>query len=490
MNLDTSSQDQGVLSRVEQRGIEPVPSNERNGSPGQLFWVWFAANISILGIPLGATLVALGLNVWQAVLATAIGAFGSFALVGVISIAGRRGGAPSLTLTRSIFGVRGNIGPTLIALLSRLGWETVNTITGASALLSLSVICFGTAAGYKDVPWLTFVCVLIFVALTAVISVAGHSFILTVQKWATWVFGALTLLVVLYLVTTVDWNQLFSGKPGTVSAFIIAVGTIAAGTGIGWVNSGADMARYQKTSVKGSSLILTAAAGAGIPLVVVIGVGSILTAGGSGLASATDPVAAVRSALPAWVSIPYLIAAFAGLLMSNNISVYSAGLTTLTLGIRIPRVYAVTLDILVTTSGAMYFMLGSGGFYGPFVTFISLLAVPLTAWTGVFLVDMMVRKRYDSSALLQLNKESRYWYWHGINVSATMSWLIGLAVGFLFVTAKVSENVTWFSGPLANTVIGRNGLAWLVSLCLAAALYAIFGLPRLLREQTKLPEGR
>src|SRR5690606_35105932 len=92
-----------VLSKYEQRGIEPVPPEERQGSPLELFWVWFAANLSILGIPLGVTLVALGMNLWQAILAAAVGAFGSFAIVGVISIAGRRGGAPSLTLSRATF---------------------------------------------------------------------------------------------------------------------------------------------------------------------------------------------------------------------------------------------------------------------------------------------------------------------------------------------------------------------------------------------------
>ena len=44
--------------QLEIRGIEPVPENECKGNPLQLFWVWFAANISILGLPLGATLVA------------------------------------------------------------------------------------------------------------------------------------------------------------------------------------------------------------------------------------------------------------------------------------------------------------------------------------------------------------------------------------------------------------------------------------------------
>lgn len=62
--MPTTTKQSTILSRVEQRGIEPVPENERNGSPGQLFWVWFAANISIMGIPLGATLIAQGLNLW------------------------------------------------------------------------------------------------------------------------------------------------------------------------------------------------------------------------------------------------------------------------------------------------------------------------------------------------------------------------------------------------------------------------------------------
>ena len=469
--MPTTTKQSTILSRVEQRGIEPVPENERNGSPGQLFWVWFAANISIMGIPLGATLIAQGLNLWQAVLATIIGAFGSFALVGVISIAGKRGGAPTLTLSRAIFGVRGNAGPTLVALLSRLGWETVNTMTGAFALLSLLAIIFGTSADAKHSPLLTFACIAIFVALTVVVSAAGHAFILNVQKWATWVFGALTLLVAIYLATTVDWSSFVGNAPGSASAFLIGIGTIAAGSGIGWVNSGADMARYQKTSVKSGSLVLSAAAGAGIPLVVVIGLGSALTAGNSTIAAAADPVAAVRGALPAWVSIPYLVAAFAGLLMSNNLSVYSAGLTTITLGIRIPRAYAVIVDVVVTTCGALYFTLGSDGFYGPFVTFISLLAIPLSTWAGIFLTDMISRKRYDADGLMNLQADSPYWYWHGINLPAIISWLVGIIAGFLFVTAQVSKDEIWFSGPLAESFLGRNGLAWLVSLLLGGILY-------------------
>ncbi len=464
-----------VLSRVEQRGIEPVPDSQRNGSPGELFWVWFAANISILGIPLGATLIALGLNFVQAIIVAVIGSFVSFAVVGIISIAGRRGGAPTLTLSRSIYGVRGNMFPTLVALISRLGWETVNTVTGAFALLSLMVIAFGTPAGAKDVPVLTLVCIAVFVACTIAVAGAGHAVILKVQKWATWIFGGLTLAVGAYLATTIDWGSFVGGSAGPMSAVIIGIGTIASGTGIGWATSGADMARYQRKSVSGLSLILSAAAGAGIPLVIVIGLGSALTAGDSAIATAGDPIAAVREVLPAWVAVPYLIAAFGGLLLSNHLSVYSAGMATLNLGIRIPRVFAVLVDVVVTTLGAVYFMLISDGFYGPFITFISLLAVPLSAWIGIFLIDMMKRSSYDPDGLLDLTPTSPYWYTGGIEWRALGTWLLACVVGYLFVTARVSESVVWFSGPLSQTVIGENGLAWLVSLLIGAVVYLLLG---------------
>ena len=61
------------LTSYEQRGIEPVPASERGGNPLELFWVWFAANISVLGLPLGVSLIALGLSIPQALFAAPSG---------------------------------------------------------------------------------------------------------------------------------------------------------------------------------------------------------------------------------------------------------------------------------------------------------------------------------------------------------------------------------------------------------------------------------
>jgi len=448
----------GALSAVEQRGIEPVPGTDRDGNPLQLFWVWFAANISILGLPLGATLVAFQfLNIWQALVVAAVGAAGSFAVVGVVSVAGRRGGAPSMTLSRAVFGTRGNAGPTLVALLSRLGWETVNTTTGAFVLLSLFTIAFGTATEAKSVPVLTIVAIAVFELCTLLVSGLGHAAILVIQKWATWIFGALNVAVGVVLVATVDWSAVAAMPAGPITAVLAGIGVIAGGTGIGWANAGADMARYQKLSVKAGRLISASAAGAGIPLVLLIGLGALLTAGDDSLASASDPVAAIRDLLPHWMAVPYLVAAFGGLLLSNHLSVYSAGLTTLTLGVRVPRVYAVALDVTVTFLGAIYFMLIAGNFYGPFITFISLLAIPITAWLGVFLIDMIKRGHYDPEALLDMTPTGAYWYRGGVEWRALTAWAVAIVAGYLL---------------LAN---GLSSIGWIVTFIVAAAGYSAFG---------------
>jgi NCS1 family nucleobase:cation symporter-1 len=460
---------------LETRGIEPVPGSERTGHPMQLFWVWFAANISILALPLGATLVGIDkMAFWQAAVVAVIGSVGSFAIVGAVSIAGRRGGAPGLTLSRAVFGVRGNAGPTLVSLASRLGWETVNTTTAAFALLSLLSIIFGTSATAKSVPVLTIVCIAVFIICTVVVSGLGHKVLVAVQRWATWVFGALNVVVMITLVTRVSWHAVGSAPHASVGVMIAGVGVIAAGTGIGWANASADMSRYQASKVRAGSLVASAAAGAGIPLILLISLGGLLSASDPSLATASNPVAAIRALLPAWVAVPYLIAAFGGLLLSNHLSVYSAGLTTLTLGVRIKRVYAVVVDVVVTLFGSIYFMLIAGSFYTPFIAFISLLAIPITAWVGVFVVDMLRRRDYDPVALMDMKRSSGYWYRAGIEPRAVAAWALAIVSGYLFTTAGTSSSA-WFTGVFAHTWLGTNGLGWVITFIIAAGVYAALG---------------
>jgi len=43
-----------------------------------------------------------------------------------------------------------------------------------------------------------------------------------------------------------------------------------------------------------------------------------------------------------------------------------------------------------------------------------MLAVPITAWVGVFSADMLRRREYDPVALMDTRRTSGYWYLAGI----------------------------------------------------------------------------
>ncbi|HEY6665508.1 MAG TPA: allantoin permease, partial [Propionibacteriaceae bacterium] len=58
---------------VEQNGINSISVNEHRGRPRELFWPWFAANISVLGISYGAFLLGFGISFPQAVIVGVIG---------------------------------------------------------------------------------------------------------------------------------------------------------------------------------------------------------------------------------------------------------------------------------------------------------------------------------------------------------------------------------------------------------------------------------
>lgn len=76
------SKDRGALT-VEEQGIDTISEDERKGTPGSLFWPWFAANISMFAMSYGAWALGFGISLWQATIMAIIGVVVSFLLVGL-----------------------------------------------------------------------------------------------------------------------------------------------------------------------------------------------------------------------------------------------------------------------------------------------------------------------------------------------------------------------------------------------------------------------
>ncbi|MFQ9622045.1 MAG: hypothetical protein ACLR17_07135 [Enterobacteriaceae bacterium] len=193
----------------------------------------------MLGVVYGAVIVSFGLSFWQAILA-AVAGVASFALVGITSIAGKIGRTTTLTLSAS-FLANAVISPHQLLLGESDGLEAVNIITG-----TLTLVALFAAMGLEESLTTTALSLFLFGGLTVLVSVLGQNAVLMMQKWITRIFGAMTLLVVIYLLFTARTGRPSFALPSGswLTGFLPAVSIIAAGTGI--IIAGADYSRDQR----------------------------------------------------------------------------------------------------------------------------------------------------------------------------------------------------------------------------------------------------
>jgi nucleobase:cation symporter-1, NCS1 family len=448
---------------IETRGLEPVPDGERTGHVRELFPTWVAANISVLLLTMGAGLIVFnGLNFWQVLVVGVAAPLVSYGIVGLISIAGKRGGSPGMALSRAVFGQRGNLFPGSLIWVARWGWETINAVTGAYAVLTVLDLLFGVEGNIA----LIVVTLLVFVACTFLVSGLGINALRVCSKWSTYLFGAFSVLVLVHLVANTDWSAVFGKPAGSTAMMVAGIGTIAAG-GISWVPSGPDFTRYLPRAASGRAMVGSTVGGAGIVVLPMVLMGAVMAVSTPDLASATDPVAFIGQILPMWIAVPYLLIALVGMLLINSMSMYSAGFTAQTLGIKVPRAWAVSVNAVISLVFGFLLMVVATSFIGSFISFLTLLAVAFSAWIGVFGVDMLRRRTYDGEALMDTTRTSAYWYRGGFAWQAMTAWALALLVGLLF------TKVDWFAGPLAPTWTGKHGLGWAATIVVSAALYAV-----------------
>src|SRR5258708_17866615 len=149
-------------------------------------------------------------------------------------------------------------------------------------------------------------------------------------------------------------------------------------------------------------------------------------------AIANDPIGALANLLPTWYLIPFIIVAVLGLVGGSVLDIYSSGLALLTLGVRVPRFVAALIDGTIMTLGAIYVVFIAKNFFNQFEGFLITLGVPIAAWCGVLLADIMLRRR-DYAERDLFTPSGRYgdirWFPVGlIVVSTVLAW--GLVTTF------------------------------------------------------------
>ncbi|MEY3133981.1 MAG: hypothetical protein RIT49_639, partial [Actinomycetota bacterium] len=351
-----------MSGNLELNGINFISESERKGNARSLFWPWAAANVSFLAISYGSFFLGFGISFWQATAAAIIGTVGSFLLVGISSLAGKRANAPTMTLSRAAFGVKGNKIPAFLSYLIFVGWETV--LVSLATLASETVF---TRVGNIDPDLSRILGFLLAGGLTIVGGVLGFKVIMKLQVYLTISTLILTFGYIALTIDSVDWSKVSSIPNGTTEGFIGALIFGITGIGLGWVGSAADYSRYLPRSTSGKSVVTWTVFGAAIVPITLVIYGSLLAASSPELSDlvASDPIGALTTLLPTWYLIPFALVAILGLIGGAILNLYSSGLTLVSIGIPVKRHTAAAIDGLIMTIGVIYLVWFASDFFVP-----------------------------------------------------------------------------------------------------------------------------
>lgn len=467
--------------KPELNDINFIGESERRGKASDLFWPWAGANVSLLALSYGAFFLGFGISFWQATIAAVIGTVGSFALVGVSSLAGKRSSAPTMTLSRAAFGVKGNLLPGLLSYLVFVGWETV--------LVSLATLATGTVlerATSLDRNFALVLGFLIAASLTIFGGVLGHPVIMKLQRWIT---GITVVATFTYIVLTLDeviWDSVFAIKAGSTAGLIGAIIFAITGIGLGWVNSAADYSRYLPRNVSSNSVFGWTVLGASIVPIVLVIYGSALSGSSKKLsdAIAMDPIGALTQLLPTWFLIPFALVAILGLVGGAILDLYSSGLTLISIGVKVKRPVAAAIDGTIMLFGTIYIVWFATDFFAPFQGFLITLGVPVAVWSAIFVADVVLRKRDYVEADL-FSETGRY---GRVNPIAIALVAIGSIVGWGFVTNTFAGWLNW-QGYFMGAIGGKEGQwAYANVGVIFALLIGFFGYLLLGRSRIKAQE--
>ncbi|MEO7349362.1 MAG: cytosine permease, partial [Terrimesophilobacter sp.] len=470
--------------RVEESSVEPTLTEQRVGRAARLFWLWFAANSSIVSIAFGGAVLSLGMSLRQAIVATLIGVAVSFLPLGLGTLAGKWSGQPTMVVSRASFGHIGNILPAILALIVRVFWGavllwflaagTARILTGADLagpLTETQLVIIGLAVGFL---------------LALVIAFFGYGLIARIQVIFT-IISALLIAGLIYI----TWPAVNISKALTLVDgpwILVLTGSVLVFSFVGlvWAVSSADLARYQRGSGSGAASMLWATFGATIPAFVLIAYGAVLAASNPDVATGLidTPLDTISQLMPVWYPIPLIAALVFSLLSGVVLSIYSGGFALQATGASMRRSAAVVIVGAAVAALAVLIAISVGDFTLLLRDVATTLAVPVAAWAGIFAAEMMIRnRRFDSRALVMRGGVYGDFRWLNLSMLIVVS-----GVGYGLTTATVSW-LGWqgyllaLAGVPLSSDLAASDVGVFVALILGLLTPIIAGIPGIRRQE-------
>ncbi|HXM55037.1 MAG TPA: cytosine permease [Candidatus Dormibacteraeota bacterium] len=438
--------------QVEDRGIDAVPESERHGRARELGFLWAGAFVNYASL-LTASLATsfFGLGVWDGLAATVTGTVAGAVVLGLLSHTGPRSGLPQVAFTRRVFGTAGMRVGAFLTLFLAVGWFAVDTVIAAQAGVQLlSLAGLGAVAGRLALPL-----VLLVAALSGLVAVWGHATIKAFESFGAAAFAALSIVLFVLLAPQFHWTATATAVGadhlgGLVLAAMVCFALVAS-----WYPFTSDYSRYLPADTPGRGLTWWPVVGITLPMALLGLFGLLLPTIDPKLVA--DPnggvLAVITRHAPAFVAIPFFVFVVLGEIWACYLDVYTAGLVSLTLGLRLAR-WQTALGCGVLGALLAAYAVVVRDFHTAYQQFLLLTYLWAPAWAVIVLLAF------------------RAGGW-GRPAPALIAWALGTAVSLVFVNyPNIYPGAQVPNQPLIDALHGAD-LSGLVSAAVAASAYVL-----------------
>jgi NCS1 family nucleobase:cation symporter-1 len=428
----------GDLS-VETHGIAPIAEDQRYGTPGRLFTVWFAPQVNMTGVFTGTLAIVLGLGFWLGLLAMVIGTVLGSLVVGYLSTWGPRTGTAQLPNSRMAFG-GAVVLPAALQWLSSIAWDALVGLFGGEALAVLFGIPFWVA-------------VLIVLGVQGAVGFFGYELIHRLQAVLTVVLFA---TFVVFAVKLVGGHEVITppgvGGADLVGSFVLEV-TIAFSLAVSWASYAADFSRYLPADSSRARVFGFTFSGIVLAYIFVQGIG---IASGNLLSGQTAE--GVRSVMGGGLlgGLALVVIALASI-GSGVMNDYSGSLALQTIGVRVRR--PVSAVIVTVLAFALILWLHAANTATRFQDVLLLVSYWIPAFVAIVVIDWLLRIRGRASINPAEEPTDRR-----DAVAAVIVFVLAYAAAIPFMNTSLIE------GPVARALHGAD-IAYFVNLLVAALLY-------------------
>jgi NCS1 family nucleobase:cation symporter-1 len=489
--FDEQVLEQAILeapSTIAETPVEVVVQTKRGAKDpsSSQFWVWLTISGSLLPFGVALWLRSLGLTFTQSLVAGMLGMFASAGVVAVGAIAGKRSSLPTLVLSRAAFGVFGNLAPAIFLVFSRLFWALILVILGYILIAQSLSASDAVISEALPVSAVSIAVLVIVVALAVVLSSMSGKRLM----WAQRISGVLGVVTAISISISRFATYGFAVNANQDGSWLRALGAgvvIFAVFGLAWSSASADYASGLPVNVRGWKVVAWALVAMGVVPAVLTWLGLAVFGDltNSDFAYSFNGIVAGSSlsALTVLVQVSIFLTLLTTIAMSLRSSSMSFESIQLKFKVAIATPVIASLATLLAVVGLA--RLGSAGFWFNLNGYALVLAVPVAAWSGVFVSDVLIRR----IAYHEVSLSRGYGFYKAVNPVNLAGWVAAVVLGWGLLRSDLVE-FQWL-GYLSN--YASNSQFWaqsnfgvVIAFAIGLLLPVAGGIPRIKRQEAEV----